>query len=76
MFEEYCSAVGVFRNHRDAEVAVKEFQRSGFDMTKLSVVGKDYHTSENVIGYYNTGHRMATWGIHGGATHKLPLLAA
>lgn len=34
-------------------------------MKKLSVVGKDYHTEENVIGYYNTGDRMATWGKFG-----------
>jgi hypothetical protein len=34
-------------------------------MKKLSVVGKDYHTEENVVGYYNTGDRMATWGKFG-----------
>lgn len=59
------SVVGVFNNHQDAESAVKELQASGFDMKKLSVVGKDYHTEENVMGYYNTGDRMATWGKYG-----------
>ncbi|NOS88092.1 MAG: DUF1269 domain-containing protein [Methylococcaceae bacterium] len=59
------SAVGLFNNHEDAELAVKELQLSGYDMTKLSVVGKDYHTEEHVIGYYNTGERMATWGKFG-----------
>jgi hypothetical protein len=34
-------------------------------MKKLSVVGKDYQTEETVIGYYNTGDRMATWGKFG-----------
>jgi hypothetical protein len=34
-------------------------------MKKLSVVGKDYHTEENVIGYYNIGDRMAAWGKFG-----------
>jgi hypothetical protein len=38
------SAVGLFSNHQDAESAVKELQKSGFDMKKLSVVGKDYQT--------------------------------
>src|SRR3989442_9816962 len=28
----------------------------------LSIVGKDYHTEEHVIGYYNTGDRMKFWG--------------
>jgi hypothetical protein len=59
------SAVGVFNSHSDAESAVKELQRAGYDMKKLSVVGKDYHSEENVIGYYNTGDRMATWGKFG-----------
>jgi hypothetical protein len=34
-------------------------------MKKLSVVGKDYQTEDNVVGYYNTGDRMATWGKFG-----------
>jgi hypothetical protein len=58
-------AVGIFLSHQDAESAVKELQKSGYDMKKLSVVGKDYHSEENVIGYYNTGDRMATWGKFG-----------
>jgi hypothetical protein len=59
------SAVGLFTSHQDAESAVKELQKSGYDMKKLSVVGKDYHSEENVVGYYNTGDRMATWGKFG-----------
>jgi hypothetical protein len=31
-------------------------------MKKLSIVGRDYHTEENVVGYYNTGDRMQAWG--------------
>jgi len=31
-------------------------------MKKLSIIGRDYHTDENVIGYYNTGDRMKYWG--------------
>jgi hypothetical protein len=65
MPEKYNSAVGLFSNHQDAESAVKELQKCGYDMKKLSVVGKDYHSEENVIGYYNTGDRMATWGKFG-----------
>ncbi len=65
MSEKYSSAVGIYRNHEDAEGAVRELQLFGFDMKKLSVIGKDFHTEENVIGYYNTGDRMATWGKFG-----------
>lgn len=59
------AVVAVFDNHSAAEDAVKELQKSGFDMKKLSVVGKDYHTDEQVVGYYNAGDRMKYWGKWG-----------
>ena len=54
--------VAIFNTHGEAENAVKELQKSGFDMKKLSIVGKDYHTEEQVVGYYHTGDRMKYWG--------------
>ena len=59
---EHNAVVGIFDSHLKAEASIKELQRSGFDMKKLSIVGKDYHTEEHVIGYYNTGDRMKVWG--------------
>ena len=56
------SVVAIFESHTQAEDAVRELQKSGFDMKKLSIVGKDYHTDEHVVGYYNTGDRMLYWG--------------
>jgi hypothetical protein len=54
--------VAVYKTHAEAEEAVQQLQRAGFDMKKLSIVGKDYHTEEHVVGYYNTGDRMKYWG--------------
>lgn len=59
------SIVAIYPSHTAAEAAVKELQRSGFDMQKLSIVGRDYHTDEHVVGYYNTGDRMKRWGKMG-----------
>ena len=59
------AVIAVYDNHSAAEDAVKELQKSGFDMKKLSVVGKDYHTEEQVVGYYNAGDRMKYWGKRG-----------
>ena len=56
------SVVAVYDAHSKAEAAVKELQKSGFTMKNLSIVGKDYHSEEHVVGYYNTGDRMAFWG--------------
>jgi uncharacterized membrane protein len=54
--------IALYNSHEEAEQSVKNLQKSGYDMTKLSIVGKDYHTDENVIGYYNVGDRMKKWG--------------
>jgi hypothetical protein len=56
------SMVAVFTTHIEAEGAVKELQKAGFDMKKLSILGKDYHAEEHVVGYYNTGDRVRYWG--------------
>jgi uncharacterized membrane protein len=56
------SVVAVFESHEQAENAIRELQKDGFDMKKLSIVGKDYHTEEHVVGYYTTGDRMLSWG--------------
>jgi hypothetical protein len=54
--------VAIYKSHPEAEAAIKELQQSGFDMKKLSIVGRDYHTDEHVVGYYTTGDRMKYWG--------------
>jgi hypothetical protein len=59
------STVATYSSHSAAETAIKELQASGFDMKQLSIVGRDYHTDEHVVGYYNTGDRMKAWGKMG-----------
>ena len=59
------SIVAIYPSHTAAEAAIKELQQSGFDMKKLSIVGRDYHTDEHVVGYYNVGDRMKYWGKMG-----------
>ena len=59
------SVAAVFAQHSGAEKAVKELKDGGFDVKKLSIIGSDYHSEENVIGFYNTGDRMKYWGKTG-----------
>jgi uncharacterized membrane protein len=59
------AVAAIYKSHTEAEAAVKELQRSSFDMKKLSIVGRDEHTDEHVIGYYNAGDRMKYWGKTG-----------
>ena len=62
---EKSAIVAIYDTHEEAEEAVRELQKSGFDMQKLSIVGKDYQTEEEVVGYYTTGDRMKKWGKTG-----------
>jgi hypothetical protein len=57
--------VAVYGTHDGAESGVKELQRAGVDMRTLSIIGRDTHTDEHVVGYYNTGDRMKYWGRTG-----------
>jgi len=62
---EQNAVVAIYDTHVRAEEAVKELQRRGIDMRNLSIIGKDSHTDEHVVGYYNTGDRMKYWGKTG-----------
>jgi hypothetical protein len=54
--------VAIYPSHAQAEAAIKELQTSHFDMTLLSIVGRDFHTDEHVVGYYTSCDRMKYWG--------------
>src|SRR5579863_8495420 len=57
--------IGVYADHNQAEDAILKLQKSGFDMKKLSIVGKDYHSEEHAVGFYNIGDRVQFWGKRG-----------
>jgi len=59
------SVVAVYSQHAAAEDAIKQLKGGGFDIKKLAVVGRDYQTEEDVVGFYNTGDRMKYWGKWG-----------
>ena len=59
------SALFVFDNHAAAEDAIRTLSHAGFDMKKLSLVGKGYHSEEKPMGFYTVGDRIKTWGSTG-----------
>ena len=56
------SVVAIFSQHLAAENAIKELKNGGFNIKKLSIVGRDYETEDNVVGFYNTRDRIKYWG--------------
>jgi hypothetical protein len=52
----------IFSTHVEAEKAIRSLSEAGFDMKKLSLVGKGYHSDERPVGFYTVGDRMKSWG--------------
>jgi len=59
------SVVATFAQHTGAESAVKDLKSGGFDVKKLSIIGRDYQSEDHVVGFYNTSDRMKYWGKMG-----------
>jgi hypothetical protein len=56
------SSSHLFNTHEDAERAIRALSQSGFDVRKLSLVGKGYHTEEKPMGFYTAGDKIRAWG--------------
>jgi heat induced stress protein YflT len=58
-------AVATYDTHLKAEHAVIALQRAGFDMRRISIIGRDYSTEEQVVGFFNAGDRARFFGKYG-----------
>jgi len=56
------SSFFLFDNHSAAEAAIRTLGQSGFDLKKLSLVGKGYHSEEKPMGFYTAGDKIKAWG--------------
>ena len=59
------SVVAIYAQHTDAENAINLLKKGNFDIKKLAIMGKGYHTEDDIVGYYSTGDRMKHWGKMG-----------
>lgn len=54
--------VAVFEWVDRAEAAVETLQAAGFDLTRLSIIAKDEHSGERLLGWAGSGRRLRFWG--------------
>jgi hypothetical protein len=59
--------VAIYAQHETAEAAIRKIAESGLDMKQFSIIGKGYHSEEQVVGFYSTGDRIRFWGSRGAA---------
>ncbi len=55
----------IFTTHAEADKAIRALTHANFDVTKLSLLGKGYHTEEHPVGFYKLGDKVKTWGAIG-----------
>ena len=55
----------IFNTHHETEEATLLLTKAGFDVHKISIVGKGYHSEEHPIGFYTTGDKIKLWGSTG-----------
>jgi hypothetical protein len=55
-------AVAVYDSHLQAEEAVGKLAKAGFDMKSISIIGKNFHSEEQPVGYFNAGDRAKFFG--------------
>ncbi|GAB6139678.1 hypothetical protein JCM14076_04070 [Methylosoma difficile] len=55
------SIISIYDTHAEAEEAIKALNQLGFDMQKLSIIGKGYQTEEHPVGFYTHGDRIKSW---------------
>jgi hypothetical protein len=56
------SSVYVFDTHVKLESAIRSLSESGFDVKKLSMIGKGYRSEEHPVGFYTADNRIQAWG--------------
>jgi hypothetical protein len=54
--------IAVFPDHVAAEGAVKTLAKTGIEMKSISIIGKNFHTEETPVGYFNAGDRAKVFG--------------
>lgn len=59
------ASVSICNSHQEAEAAIQTLKKFGFDVRKLSLIGKGYHSEEHPVGFYSTGDKICAWGSTG-----------
>jgi len=60
-----CLVVALFATHEAADGAVRQLDAGGVPLSAISVVGRNYHSEEQPVGYFNVGERALFYGKWG-----------
>ena len=55
----------IYKTHKEVDQAIKLLSHNGFDIKKISIVGKGFHSEEHPVGFYTTNDKIKLWGSTG-----------
>lgn len=56
------TAIGIYPTYMEAETAFRELRKQGFDIRRMSIVGRVFHADEFVVEDYTFCDYMEAWG--------------
>jgi hypothetical protein len=56
------SWIAVLHRHEAVDGSIRTLQRTGFEMKKLSIPGRDWPAEEHAVGICDAGDRVRCWG--------------
>jgi hypothetical protein len=62
---QLCTTIALFPDYLQTEAGVHALKQGGFDLRKLSIIGKNYHKEEHVTGVIDRGDGARYWGRFG-----------
>jgi hypothetical protein len=65
------ATVAIYANPSQAQKAITALAKSGFDLKRLSVVGKAYREQKELAAYYWQGEHLKCWGEQSGFWNRL-----
>jgi hypothetical protein len=66
-----CTTIALFADSLRTEAGVRALRQAGFDLRRLSIVGRNYHKEEHVAGVIDRGDGPRYWGRFGGLWSSL-----
>ena len=57
--------VAVYGTHAAAEEGLNILEHGGVAMRNISIIGRDYHSEEQPVGYFNLGDQIRFFGKYG-----------
>lgn len=63
--------ISVFESADRAQEAIGKIERGGFDMSKLSIIGKEEPSAAHQLGFAVAGAHASAWGQHSALWNRL-----